>query len=382
MSAAAKLTVAFVNSIRPWGGVKTWTLDFGRALQARGHRVIAVARTGTAFDDACRRAGFHVVPARFGFRYNPVAISRLVRVFRRERPSIAIANISKDLNVGAVAARLTGIPVIHRVGHVLDFRGTVQERLLHRFLVHRIVVPSEHLRDQLLRELPWLVDSELAVIPNSKQPEDYPLLDEDRDSADCFVLGVSSRLHRGKGHSYLFQALALLVSRGYHIRLRIAGEGALGAALAREATQRGLSDVVEFCGFQRDIPAFLAGLDCFVLPSLNESFGNTALEAMWAGLPIVAFRAGGIPEVVGDTALLTPSGEIAALANAIERLIRDPQLRHRIAQAARRRAEECFDVTRNVERFEALIRDVMSARTTLPRGRAHDEAAVMDLPRS
>jgi glycosyltransferase involved in cell wall biosynthesis len=361
MSPGASLTVAFVNSIRPWGGVKTWTLDFGRALQARGHRVIVVTRTGTAFDDACRCAGFHVIPARFGFRYNPVAISRLARVFRREGPAIAIANISKDLNVGAVAARLAGIPVVHRVGHVLDFRGTVQERLLHRFLVSRIVVPSDHLRDQLLQELPWLVDAELAVIPNSKQPEDYPP-PEDRDPAGCFVLGVSSRLHLSKGHTYLFQALALLVSRGHRIRLRIAGEGAAGAALAREATQRGLADVVEFCGFQRDIPAFLAGLDAFVLPSLDESFGNTALEAMWARRPIVAFRAGGIPEVLGDTALLTPPGEVGALANAIERLIGDPELRHRIVQAARTRAEARFNATRNVERFEALIRDVVSAR--------------------
>src|SRR5690242_6477588 len=101
--ALSPLTVAFVNSIAPWGGVKTWTLDFGRALMARGHRVVVIARTDTAFHDACRDAGFAVVPARFGFRYNPLAIAALVRRFREDPPSVLVANISKDLKVGAVA---------------------------------------------------------------------------------------------------------------------------------------------------------------------------------------------------------------------------------------------------------------------------------------
>ena len=351
------MTVLFINSTRKWGGVKTWTLDYGRALQKRGHRIVAIVRPGTPFVSACRRAGFRTYPLRLGAKYSPFGIWRTLRVLRREKPDVVVVNISKDLNVGAVAARIAGIPVVHRIGLVEDFKNSWEERLWHRYLVDRAVVPSRYLRDRLVEALPWIDAGRLVVVPNSKFSEEQ---EEARpgEPADPVVFGVSSQLSPSKGHSFLLQACEILKNRGLGFRLRIAGTGRLEPVLRSECKRRGIEQVVEFAGFQNPIGPFLGGLHVFVLPSLGESFSNAVLEAMWAGLPVVAFRAGGVPEVVGSAGMLVPPKNAEALAEAMERLLCDPDLRGELGRRARERAEREYSVERNVVRLERVFREV------------------------
>lgn len=350
------LTVAFVNFTRKWGGVRTWTLDFGQALSALGHRVVTILRPGTAFEEACSASAFSVHALRPGFKYNPLAIVRIMRTLRREKADVVVVNISKDLDVGAVAAKLCSLPVVHRVGLAEDFRDTTEERWRHRFLVDRILVPSQYLRTGLLERLDWLRPAEISVIPNSKALDRYALAPG--SGGPEVVFGVTSQLSPSKGHTYLLQAMQSLVADGRTVRLRVAGTGSLEESLKAEARDRGLGRIVEFLGFQTDIPAFLATVDVYVLPSANESFSNAVLEAMASALPVVAFEAGGVPEVVGDAGVLTPPGDPTALASAMGRLAADANLRAALGGAARRRAEQRYDLKRNALTFETLLREV------------------------
>jgi glycosyltransferase involved in cell wall biosynthesis len=353
---AESLTVCFLNSTRKWGGVKTWTLDFGEALQERGYRIVAAVRPGTPFVEACRAQGFTVYPLRYGPKYNPVAVLRLVRMLRRERPAVAVVNISKDLNVGAVAAKLCGIAVLRRVGLEEDYRGTREERLLHRMVVDHVLVPSHFLKAGLRRRLEWMRPEAISVIPNSKQLARYR--PPQRCAEGPVVFGVSSQLSPSKGHTYLLQALGALREQGLRVELRVAGTGPLESALQGEAVDRGVAEAVTFCGFRRDIPAFLERIDVYVLPSLKEDFPNAMLEAMCASLPVVAFDVGGVPEMLGDAGILTPPAEISPLVEAMKRLIRDPGLRVELGRAARRRAEEKFDLDVNAGALERLLREL------------------------
>jgi len=350
------VTVLFINSTRKWGGVKTWILDYGRALRARGHRVVAVVRPGTPFEQACRSAGFGTYAFRLGPKYSPAGVLRVVRVLRRERPDVVVVNISKDINVGAVAAKLVGIPVVHRIGLVEDFKDSWEERLWHRYLVDRAVVPSRYLRDRLVKAFPWFDAGRLVVVPNSKFAGEQEAARPD-EPADPVVFGVTSQLSPSKGHSFLLQACEILEKRGLSFRLRIAGTGRLETALRSECKRRGIERLVEFVGFRNPIGPFLGGLHGFVLPSLGESFSNAVLEAMWAGLPVVAFRAGGVPEVVGPAGILVPPKDAEALAEAMERLLRDPDLRGELGRRARERAEREYSVEHNVVRLERVFRE-------------------------
>lgn len=339
------MNIAFVNATRKWGGVKTWTLDYGRALQERGHGIDVVAREGTPFVDACRSAGFRVHPFRFGPKYNPLAIARMVRIFRRCRPDVVVVNISKDLEIGAVAARLCGIPVVHRVGLVEDYRGTLEERWRHRWLVTRVLVPSERMRDRLLRRFPWLSPDEIWAVPNAKFLDRYPMPPEKGEGP--LVFGTASQLSPSKGHEFLLEAFARLLGSGVDARLRLAGTGELEAALKARADRLRIADKVEFLGFVEDIPEFLASLSVYVLPSLKEGFPNSLLEAVCAGLPCVATRLEGVEELVGDAARLSEPGDAEALARAMADLAQDPGRRRRLGEAARRLARDRYDVRKN-----------------------------------
>lgn len=95
--------IAFVNSTRKWGGVKTWTMDYSVELMARGHRVSAHVRQDV-FLERLRDAGVDARRAGFGFDFNPVSVLRLAAAFRRDRPDVVVCNIKKDMNIGGMAA--------------------------------------------------------------------------------------------------------------------------------------------------------------------------------------------------------------------------------------------------------------------------------------
>lgn len=350
------MTILFINSTRKWGGVKTWTLDFGRALKERGHSIVSIVRPRTPFFEACKAGGFKTYPVEFGPKYNPFAIFRLVRIIKRERPDVAVVNISKDLNVGATAAKLCNVPVLHRVGLVEDFRGTFEEKLINRFLVDAILTPAETMKTGLTEKFPWISGDRIHSIPNSKLASpNLPNSNAASTRSGPAVIGTTSQLSQSKGHTYLFQALQLIKNKGLDFKLRIANKGALEDQLRREADDRGLSEETEFCGFQNNIKDFLRGLDLFALPSLKEGFPNTLLEAMAEGVPVVAFDLPGVVEMVENDGILTPVGDVAALAEGIGKLLADPELRMKLGRAARERVERCYDVSKNALRLEKLL---------------------------
>ncbi len=162
------------------------------------------------------------------------------------------------------------------------------------------------------------------------------------------VIVTVSVLRAGKGIDVLLRAL-----RHVDAQLLVVGEGPMRTAWSALADTR-----VRWAGYRDDVPRLLAGADLFVLPSLDDAFPTVLLEAMAAELPIVATDVGGIPEILDSAAVgvLVPPGDVAALAAAIEGLLRDEERRCRTAEAGRRRAVEEFSTTRWAERLMALYR--------------------------
>ena len=161
-----------------------------------------------------------------------------------------------------------------------------------------------------------------------------------------------SRLFHWKGHADLLRAIALVRREVPRVRLLIVGEDdpagmqrePFSIELKRLAAELGIADQVVFTGFRSDVPRLLAASDIYVLPSFEEPFGLVYLEAMAMKKPVVALQSGGTPEVVEHekTGLLAPPGDPQSLAANILTLIRSPELRVRMGEQGRRRAEERF----------------------------------------
>lgn len=185
----------------------------------------------------------------------------------------------------------------------------------------------------------------------------------DRFSAGT-VIGTARRLIPIKGIIYLIRAFALLRRSVHDVRLEIAGSGPERPLLESEVRLLGLEDCITFLGWREDLDSVLKGWQVFVLPSLEEGFGVAALEAMAAGLPVIASAVGGVPELVEDgrTGLLVPPGNSAALAHCLRELLLNPEQRLAMGTAGRIRARECFSSERMVEQISKIYDDLLSLR--------------------
>lgn len=179
------------------------------------------------------------------------------------------------------------------------------------------------------------------------------------------VLLTIGRLSLEKGHADLLCALARLSSSGLEWKLVIVGFGPERAALGELARSLGIGQQVIFAGFHADVAPYYAIADLFILPSHSEGSSNVLLEAMMAGVPIVATRAGGNPEIVlhEDTGLLVPVGDHAALADAIARVMRQPELAARLIKSACARATSEFSEERYRRRLVRLYAEALGQAT-------------------
>jgi glycosyltransferase involved in cell wall biosynthesis len=161
---------------------------------------------------------------------------------------------------------------------------------------------------------------------------------------------------------YLVRALAALRQEIPDVRLEIAGSGPERAAVECEVQSLGLAGSVVFLGWQHDLERVLPGWDVFVQPSLTDSFGIATLEAMAAGLPVVATGVGGLRELVEDgrTGWLVPPADPAALAKRLRDLALNPAQRRAMGMAGRERARAHFSVERMVAEIQKIYDELLA----------------------
>lgn len=203
----------------------------------------------------------------------------------------------------------------------------------------------------------------IFVVPNSVK-NDFAHLDpkfseETRKRLaildDESVILAAGRLSPEKGHRYLIDAIAEIMSSAPHLRLRvlIAGAGPLEGELANQIVKRNLEQRVKLIGHCSDVKPLFSIADLFVLPSLSEGSPNVLLESMAACVPIVATTVGGVPEIVtdGESAILVPPANIDLLAKAILKLVENRPLAKELASVARDKARLMFSPTKYDERI-------------------------------
>jgi glycosyltransferase involved in cell wall biosynthesis len=180
-----------------------------------------------------------------------------------------------------------------------------------------------------------------------------------------FVLIMVARLHAGKGHRVLLEAMRQLFDSYPKLKLICLGEGEEERELRAFSESLGLARCVRFAGYQHDVPAWLKAADINVLPSFYEGLPLTILEAMAASLATVASNVGGIPEAIehGVSGLLVPPGDAHRLARALALLLRESATRERMARAAHARVSRDFVFEKQVSGTEKLYLDLCGSRT-------------------
>jgi glycosyltransferase involved in cell wall biosynthesis len=232
---------------------------------------------------------------------------------------------------------------------------------------HRIVANStamaEHLRGERVRP------DKVTVIPNGLDLDAFGGATARETRRRVIVV---ANLRPEKGYDVLIDAAVDVLRRYPDARFECVGSGPELPSLQHRLAAHGIGHAFSFPGQRDDIPALLADADIFVLPSRNESLPNSVLEAMAAGLPVVASAVGGVPELIDDgrTGLLWPAGDARALADRLCRVMSHADLGSRLGAAARREVETRFSFDRMISDFDALY-----VRELAVRGRARAEMA-------
>jgi glycosyltransferase involved in cell wall biosynthesis len=247
--------------------------------------------------------------------------------------------------------------------------------LLHLVPVHCcdcVIVVSE----KIYRERKWqlLPGRKIRLIKNGIDVEHFMFSDEIRkqfrqeirqqyDLNHAVVIGEVARLVRGKGQHILLEAIARCRQKGYNFKALLVGEGPNRTELESLSRHLQIEPSIIFIGHQSDTRPFLAAMDVFVLPSLNEGLPLSLLEAMASGLPVVAARIGGIPEVIADgrTGLLVPPNDAETLALRLQELCENPTLRKRLACEAQAFVQVQFDQKKMLALHEAVYDELLSA---------------------
>ncbi len=283
-----------------------------------------------------------------------VELAKFARWCRLRRLAVVQAADIYANGFALPGAALARVPV--RVGsrrevHPSRGRGLEALQRLGYAAAHRVVANSEAGAARLRAE--GVAPRRVSVIRNGLDLGAFvprqPLPGRHR------IISVG-RLRPEKAHEVLLAAVAQLRAAWPDVTLRLVGDGARESVLRQFAADHGLADRVEFLGQREDVAALLRDADVFVLPSRIEASPNAALEAMAAGLPVVATDVGGIPEVVttGLTGILVPPDDAGALAKAVAQLFADPSHAERLAGAGRRHVESEYSFDRMVAAFQAL----------------------------
>lgn len=305
------------------------------------------------------------------------AFRALSALFREHRYDIIHAQSTKAGVLARWAAHLSGsraklvytphvFAFLMRVTPFQRWAYVATERLTARFTDHLIAVSETDVQAALDHGL--FKPDAITCIPNGICPDRFQNLRSRAEARnvlklapEAFVVGTVGRLTQQKGQRYLLEAVPRILEAAPNAQFVFIGAGEDLPDLERLVQTLGLSSAVRFAGGREDVESLYPAMDIFVLPSLWEGCPYTLQEAMYSRLPVVATDIMGTREVIpsGQTGILVPPADPAALGKAILHLVRDPGLRASMSAAGRRRVEEHYTVQEMVDRTEDVYRAVL-----------------------
>ncbi|NTW53981.1 MAG: glycosyltransferase [Chlorobaculum sp.] len=351
------MKLLFVNSAREWGGTEKWTRMAARKLSEK-HEVSLVYRkavVGENFDlPKFRLPCFSHVDL--------FTLFRMVSIIRQLGIEVIIPTKRKDYLLGGLAGRMTGTPMIVRLGADRKLRWPWQ-RFMYHTLSSGIIVNAGKIKKTLL-ETGYIPEAKIRVIYNGLDTAELDRRRSEQPVAKPFPVTITGlgRLTWNKGYDFLIRSFARFVeeSGNCNAGLVIIGDGAQKEEFAKLAVELGLRERVLFAGFQKNPYPWLAVSDIFAVTSTNEGLPNALLEAMYLGNAPISTRAGGVDEVIEDglNGYLLDYGDEEALAKALQSLVESPERRAEFTKNARERIIDQFSLDRMSSEIAGFCRDV------------------------
>lgn len=360
------LHIVHTEASQGWGGQEIRILTEAAGMAQRGHRVTLVTPPEATIYGEGKAMGLDTVPLAIG-RKKPSGVRAMQHWLKENPVDVINTHSSTDSWLAALACRLLDRPPpIVRTRHIsAPVHNNFATRWLYCEATRHIVTTGEKLRNELIdrngydprsiTSVPTGIDTQ-RFSPGEKKAARRQL----GLQADAPLVGIVATLRDWKGHSYLLDAMAALPDR--RVLLAIVGGGPQQQAISEQVSRLRLNDRVIMPGNQDDVVPWLHALDVFALPSYaNEGVPQAILQAMSCGIAVISTPVGSITEAVrnGETGIIVPARDAAALGSAIEQLLADADMRLNYGDAARKVALDKFGLDIMLDKMEAIFHGVV-----------------------
>ncbi len=351
------------------GGITTYLFALCRQYVAKGHQVFLVSSGGARQGEFIEQ-GVTLVKAavRTKSELSPrmyCDVPRLIRLIRENQITIIHSHTRVTQFLGQALSFFSGVPYVSTCH---GFYKTHWFRRTFPCWGKAVAAISPPVKDHLINDFK-IPEREVFLINNGIDLESFvPVDDIGRQKirmkfniTHSPIIGMVSRLADIKGHNVLIDAMPRIIKEFPNVLLFLAGEGKMKAQLQAQTANLGINEHVRFASVFNPSGAILPLFDVYVMPSTDEGFGLSGMEAQAAGLPIVASNIGGIPSFVfhEKTGLLVEPKDSTALALAIIRFLKDPDFAHRIGSQARKFIQENFSsemtAAKTLQMYEKVI---------------------------
>lgn len=359
--------ILFVHSIgkKKFGGGEKWLITAAAGLRDNGHKVFIGGRHGSRLLKSAQLNGLETVAFNIFSDLSIYYVFKITSFLRIHKIDVLITK-GRDLAIAGIAARFGGNPLV-LVRHGLPIRSSFKK---HTFLLNKLadgVITNTKSIKELYEHNGWVQKDFTRVIYNGTfTGNNFPSHDYSSKFPGKRIILTVGRLAVQKGYYCLIDAIALLIRDHDDLMFVVLGEGKLHKKLVSYARKKGVADRIHFEGFVENVIPYLKGCDIFVLPSLFEGMSNAAMEAMAYGKPVILTNVNGAQELIPDErmGLIVPPRNPKAIADAVERLINDRELRDKLGIEARKHIISNFPVSTMISNIQAYINEMIEAKNT------------------
>ena len=370
-SKASRAILHLIDTTGP-GGAEMVFIQLADKMRDRGLNSIVIIRGPGWVQDELIRRGIdpYIIPAKgsfaFGFLY------QLVRLIKKHQVSLIQSHLLGSNVYAAMAGLVTGVPVVATYHGMVDVspneRFKVLKKKVMQWGIEHYVAVSQHLLENI-REQKLLDINKASVIYNGvdlarfEAPPEWDIRESLGVPKNVLLVGALGNIRPAKAYHVLIEAAAILIPKYPQLHFVIAGhkKAKLMEKLNAQLERLGIQHHFHFIGFIQESAGFLQQMDLFALSSSSEGFSIATIEAMAAGLPVLATRCGGPEEIItsGENGLMVKPGNPEAFAHGLAQYIDLPELKHNMAASGKAHAKAVFSLEYMLDQYENEYRRLM-----------------------
>ena len=354
------MKVVHINTAHAWSGGEVQTYYLIQDLIKKGVENVIIAQPNSPLAKKAKADNLNCIELSMKGELDFLAGLKLRKLLKQIKPDIIQAHTAHAQTLALFARKKIKLVSTRR----MDYSISRLSAIFKYNRADKIVAISNFTKDVLIQA--GVKKNKLAVIHDAvdsytitQQAETAEPLNFKKDD---ILIGTVAALVERKGHKYIFKAMTKVKKQFPKARLLVIGQGSLEKDLKELAKSLDLKKEIIFLGFQKNIPAILKKLDVFVLYPLREGLGVASLEAGACSLPTVASKVGGLQEVVedGQTGFLVPPKNPHALADKINFLLANPEMRITMGKKAKQRVETIFSVEKMVDSYIKIYKELLT----------------------